>query len=334
MKNGNSRNYPLYIGVILTTFFVLIAIFGQQFATQDPMQVFSEIIFVGEKMYIPTRLPVPPFTLDQFILGTDNAGRDVFSRMMYAIRPTLLLCVIIATLRILFGVILGLASGWFGGITERIVDVLTDISLAVPILLFALAVLAFLGERSLPNFVLALVLTGWANTAVYVKNNTLVTKQAPYIEGAKSVGVKPFGILRRYIMPQLWPTLPALIAFELAATLLVIAELGFLGMFIGDAFVRMSEDPNSPALVAVGLTAGFPELAQMLSDFWNKMLLTPWEVAIVGSIIFLQIFAFNMLGEGLRRQMDVTRPRRVWWRKPKYTFDLPSTKKEAGATAS
>ena len=330
MKKASSRNYPLYIGATLTGLFVFIALFGQQFATHDPMIVFSDLIQVGEKVYIPSRMPVAPFTLPQFLLGTDNAGRDVFSRLMYAIRPTLMLCVIIATLRILFGLFFGLAAGWFGGITERVIDVLTDISLAVPILLFALAILAFLGERSLQNFVLALVLTGWANTAVFVKNSTLVTKQAPYIEGAKSVGVKPLGILRRYIMPQLWPTLPSLIAFELAATLLVIAELGFLGMFIVDAFVRLTEDPNSSGVIAVGLTAGFPELAQMLSDFWSKMLLTPWEVAIVGSVIFLQIFAFNMLGEGLRRQMDVTRPRRVWWRKPKYSFDLPASK-EAGA---
>ncbi|HXV99952.1 MAG TPA: hypothetical protein VEC93_16155, partial [Anaerolineae bacterium] len=147
------------------------------------------------------------------------------------------------------------------------------------------------------------------------KNSTLVIKQSPYIEGAKAVGVRPFGILRGYVLPQLWPALPALIAFELAATLLVIAELGFLGMFIGEAFVRMSEDPSSSGLIAVGLTAGFPELAQMLSDFWNKMLLTPWEVAFIGITIFLNIFAFNMLGEGLRRQMDITRPRRRWRRR-------------------
>ena len=332
MKKMSSRNYPLYIGATLTGLFVFVAIFGRRFATQDPMQVFNEVIFIGEKMYIPTRLPVPPFALNQFLLGTDNAGRDVFSRMLFAIRPTLLLCAIIATLRIVFGVVLGVAAGWFGGLTERIIDVLADVSLAVPILLFALAVLAFLGERTLTNFVIALVLTGWANTAVFVKNSTLLSKQAPYIEGAKSVGVKPLGILRRYIMPQLWPTLPSLIAFELAATLLVIAELGFLGMFIGDAFVRMSEDPNTPAVVAVGLTAGFPELAQMLSDFWSKMLLTPWEVAIVGGIIFLQIFAFNMLGEGLRRQMDVTRPRHAWWRKAKYSFDLPASKEARSVT--
>jgi ABC-type dipeptide/oligopeptide/nickel transport system permease subunit len=315
MKKAYSRNYPLWIGAALTGFFIFIAIIGPRLAPIDPMEVFDDVLTVGEKVYIPSRLPVPPLTLAQFFMGTDNAGRDLYSRLLWAIRPTLLLCFIIASLRIFLGTVLGLTAGWFGGLVTRIIDLLTDISLAIPILLFALAAISFMGSRGLSTFMVALVATGWANTAVFVKNSTLVIKQSPYIEGAKAVGVRPFGILRGYVLPQLWPALPALIAFELAATLLVLAELGFLGMFIGDAFVRMSEDPNSAGVMAVGLTAGYPELGQMLSDFWNKMLLTPWEVALIGLVIFLNIFAFNMLGEGLRRQMDVTRPRRRWRRK-------------------
>lgn len=315
MKKVSTRNYPLWIGAVLTGFFLLVAIIGPRLAPLDPMEVFNEIIRVGDEVYIPSRLPVPPLTIEQFALGTDNAGRDLYSRLLWAIRPTLLLCFIIASLRIGLGTILGLTAGWFGGLVTRVIDLLTDVSLAVPILLFALALISFIGDRELTTFMLALVATGWANTAVFVKNSTLVIKQSPYIEGARAVGVRPFGILRGYVLPQLWPALPALIAFELAATLLVIAELGFLGMFIGDAFVRIVEDPNSGGTVAAGLTAGFPELGQMLSDFWNKMLLTPWEVAFIGVIIFLHIFAFNMLGEGLRRQMDVTRPRRRWRRR-------------------
>ncbi len=315
MSKISSRNYPLWIGMVLTGFFVLIAIIGSRLAPQDPLEVFNELIRVGDTVYAPSRLPVPPLTLDQFLLGTDNAGRDLYSRLLWAIRPTLLLCFIIASLRIVLGTVLGLTSGWFGGPVTRVIDLLTDVSLAVPILLFALALISFIGNRELSTFMLALVATGWANTAVFVKNSTLVIKQSPYIEGARAVGVRPFGILRGYVLPQLWPALPALIAFELAAALLVIAELGFLGMFIGDAFIRMAEDPASGGVIPVGLTSGFPELGQMLSDFWSKMLLTPWEVAFIGVIIFLNIFAFNMLGEGLRRQMDVTRPRRRWRRR-------------------
>ena len=105
----------------------------------------------------------------------------------------------------------------------------------------------------------------------------------------------------------------------LGAILLVLAELGFLGMFIGDAFVQRVADPNSSGTLAVGLTASVPELAQMLSDFWSKMIRTPWELTIVGITVFLQIFAFNMLGEGLRRMMDITRPRHSWLRRRRRT---------------
>lgn len=315
MQTLSNRNYPLVVGFIFAGIFLLIALFGSSLAGYDPMRVFNESFVVNGQAIFPSRTPVPPFAVPEFPLGTDNAGRDLLTRLLFAVRPTLILCFVIAALRIVIGLVLGLLAGWFGGRAERIVDSLISASLAIPILIFALAIISFLGERTLTTFVIALVATGWANTAVFVKNSTLLTKQSPYIEGARAVGVRPFGILRRYIMPQLWPTLPAQIAFELSAALLVLAELGFLGMFIGEAFVRMTEDPNSAGEIPIGLTASFPELAQMLSDFWSKMISTPWEIAIVGFVIFLQIFTFNMLGEGLRRQMDVTRPRQAWWRR-------------------
>lgn len=305
-----SRNYPLWIGAALTGFFLLLAIIGPRIAPLDPLEVFDDVIFVGDDTYIPSRRPLAPLTLDRFLLGNDNAGRDLYSRLLWAVRPTLILCFLIAAIRLTLGIALGLTAGWGSGFAGRVLDAIIDICLAVPILLFALAVLSFIGNRELPSFVLALVLTGWAGTAVYVRNSTLLLKQAPFIEGARAVGVPPLRILRYHVLPQIWPALPALISFELAATLLVIAELGFLGMFIGEAFVIIVEDPLSAGTIPAGLTAGYPELAQMLSDFWSKMLRSPWEVALVGSAIFLIIFAFNMLGEGLRRHMDVTRPRR------------------------
>jgi len=323
MKTISNRNTPLIVGLVLTLLFLFVALFGSSLASYDPMRVFNELVVVDGQARYPSRNPVPPLGASEFPLGTDNAGRDLLSRMLYAVRPTLILCFVVASLRIIIGVVLGLTAGWFGGAFERIIDVLIGASLAIPILIFALAVLSFLGEKTLGTFVVALVATGWANTAVFVKNSTLVTKQSPYIEGARAVGVRPWGILRRYIMPQLWPTLPAQIAFELSASLLVVAELGFLGMFIGEAFVRLAEDPNSAGTIPVGLTASFPELAQMLSDFWSKMIISPWEIALVGFVIFLQIFAFNMLGEGLRRQMDVTRPRHAWWRRRQPELIVP-----------
>ncbi len=309
------RNIPLGIGLSLASLFLFLAIFGPAIAPLDPMEIFNDPIFAGEDVFIPSVMPLRPFQLPQFPLGTDNAGRDLLSRLLHAIRPTLILCLIIVTIRLIIGISLGLISGWYQGFFERVIDLFISASLSIPILIFALAVLAFMEQRELPQFIIALTLTGWANIAIFIKNRTHTTLQATYIESARAVGVKPMGILWRYILPQLWPVLPAIIAFELSAVLLLVAELGFLGMFIGNAFVQMAADPNSPAVIAVGLTASYPELGQMLSDFWSKMIRTPWEMVVIGLTIFLQVFTFNLLGEGLRRKMDVTRPRTSFWRR-------------------
>ena len=309
------RNFPLLIGSVIAFMYILIAFIGPSLAPNDPFEVFNDPIVVGEKRYLPASIPVPPLELPQFRFGTDNAGRDLFSRLLVAVRPTLILGVSIVVVRVAAGLFLGLVAGWFQKRTERVIDSMISVSLAIPLLIFALAALSFMGKRELIHFILALTLTGWASTAVFIKNRTQTIMQAPFIEGAKAVGVKPWDILRRHILPQIWPAIPSLVAFELGAVLLVIAELGFLGMFIGDGFVLTAADPNNVGTITVGLTSTVPELGQMLSDFWSKMIRTPWEIAIVGFVIFLQIFAFNMLGEGLRRQMDVTVPRRSWWRK-------------------
>ncbi|RMG89571.1 MAG: ATP-binding cassette domain-containing protein [Chloroflexi bacterium] len=305
------RNNPLVVGGLLAALFVFLALFGPSLAPLDPMEIYNDPIFVGDEVFIPSVMPLRPFQLSQFPLGTDNAGRDLLSRLLHAIRPTLLLCLIIVSLRLAVGITLGLVGGWYRGITERLIEFGIGASLSIPILIFSLATLSFMGERELPQFMFALTVTGWANIAVFVKNHTQSVIQAPFIEGARAVGVRPVGILWRYILPQLWPVLPAIIAFELSAVLLLVAELGFLGMFIGNAFVQMAADPNSSGVVAVGLTASMPELGQMLSDFWSKMIRTPWEMVVIGLVVFFQVFAFNMLGEGLRRQMDITRSRGV-----------------------
>lgn len=314
MRRASAPNYPLWIGAALLAVFLFIAVFGPRLSPFEPVEILTDVFRVGDRAYLPTVQPVPPFTLDEVILGTDIAGRDLLSRLLWAVRPTLILCAAIAGLRIFLGLLLGLIAGWFDGFPRRIINVLIQVSLAVPILLFALAVASYSEDHGLPTFVLALTATGWAGTAVFVRNSTLLIKQEPYIEGARAAGASSGRILGRHVIPQLWPALPALISFELAATLLVLGELGFLGLFIGEAFVIMGRSGNINE-APIGLTANYPELAQMMSDFWSKMIRTPWEVAFVGVSIFSLILAFNLLGEGLRRQMDVTRGRPLMWRR-------------------
>lgn len=301
------RNYPLTIGIILTLLSLTVAIFGPSFAPQDPLERFSSVINIGDRIIIPSVTPVPPFNLAQFPLGTDNAGRDVLSRLLWAVRPTLLTCIGVTLIRLLFGIPLGLLAGWFSHHWgSRLIDGLISAIIAIPPLMLAIALIALSAERPLYLFILVLAVIGWTDIAIYVKNQTQTIRQAQYIESSRALGAGTGMILRRHVFPQLWPTLPTIIAFELSAVLLIMAELGFLGFFVGNGFVIFGADPNSAGVIATGITAGMPELGQMLSDFWSKIFLAPWEMVTAATAIFLQVFAFNMLGEGLRREMDVT----------------------------
>ena len=184
------RNFPLLIGSVITFLFLLTALLGPSLAPNDPYEVFNDAIVIGDQRYIPASIPVPPLELPQFRLGTDNAGRDLYSRLLFAVRPTLILGVSIVIVRVVAGLFLGLVAGWYQKRTERLIDSLISISLSIPLLIFALAALSFMGRRELVHFILALTLTGWANTAVFIKNRTQTVMKAPFIEGAKAVGVK------------------------------------------------------------------------------------------------------------------------------------------------
>lgn len=297
------------VGGAITAVFFLLALFGPTLAPIDPMERFADVIRDDEgNMFIPSVRPVPPFTLDQFPLGTDNAGRDIFSRLLWAVRPTLFACTAVVLGRLLIAIPLGLMAGWLQeSWFDRLTDGFTSLIVAIPQLILAIAIIALNPDRELSLFILVLTLIGWPDLMKYVRNQTTITRQAEFITSAKAIGASTPAILRRHVFPQLWPALPALIAFELSAVLLLFAELGFLGFFIGNGYVIFGADPNSTGLIATGLTAGTPELGQMLSDFWAKIFESPWEMVSAATIIFLMVFGFNMLGEGLRRYTAVRR---------------------------
>jgi ABC-type dipeptide/oligopeptide/nickel transport system permease subunit len=272
------------------------------------MERFDDVLQIEGQIVIPARTPVPPFRWpDLFLLGTDQVGRDLLSRILWGVRPTLLLCVGVVAVRMLIGLPLGLLAGWTANWSTRLIDVAIGLCLSVPTLVFAVAVASFLGlAKGLVVFIVALCVTGWADTATFIRGRTLSLKQRPFIESARATGLTSRRILGRYVLPQLWPVLPSLIAFELSSVLLLVTELGFLGIYIGGGF--MYEVAKGGSLDSWDiLGAGYPELGQMLSKVWAKLIMTPWEPLIVGTVVFVMIFAFNLLGEGLRRHMDITR---------------------------
>jgi peptide/nickel transport system permease protein len=308
-----SRNYPLYIGGALSMIVVGLALFGPSFAPRDPMQG-AGVIFVDGVVYGPNPMrALGPFISAEYPLGLDIVGRDMVSRLLWAVRPTLLLCAAITLARLGIGVLLGLVAGWFGGRVAAVIDGLISVCVSIPLLIVAIGVLtAFDSLPGLLGFVLALTLTAWCDTAALVKSRTQIVLQAPFIESARVIGRRSSGVLWQHVLPQLWSIVPMLIAFELSAALLVVAELGYLGYFIGGGFVYEDSVGNFDKQYLQ--TAGYPELGQMLSQFFLQLYRTPWASLFAGALTVLALIGFTLLGEGLRRGLDVTRPRSAWQR--------------------
>lgn len=319
---GRSRtvNYPLSIGMALSVMVLAVAVFGPMLAPHDPLKEYGVILIDG-RPYGPPPLerPIPPFLDARFPLGTDGTMRDVLSRLLWAVRPTLIMCVVIMLVRLGIGVVLGGLAGWFRGV-ERVVDAATAVCTAVPLLAVAVAILLGWGlQRGLVGFVVALSLTGWCDTASVVKTRVQAIRRAPYVESAHAIGLRTGGILRRHVLPQLRPFLPLLVAFELSAVLLVVAELGYLGYYLSGGAVFEYSIGNSDRNFT--LRPGTPELGQMLSNFFRNLYRTPWIAIAAGGTVFTMLAAFALVGEGLRRRLDITRARRARLRLPEPLLD-------------
>jgi peptide/nickel transport system permease protein len=296
-------NWPLWAGSLIVLFVLLIAIIGPRLAQRDPVQEHM-ILQVGDKWEIP---PFPPLTVPGFPLGSDQFGRDLLSRLLWAVRPTLIMVTIVAVVRLLLGTAIGLGAGWFTGRVGHALDVIIGVALAVPVLMVALAAIALIGvELGLLAFIVGLSINGWVETARLVREQTQLIKGNLYIEAARALGASDSYTLLHHVVRQIMPMVWMLFSFEIGRTLMTTAGLGFLGYYIGgDIWIDVSD------FVARRLS-GMPELGQMLASAWNEqqVITEPWGMIIAGSVIFIAVLGFNLLGEGLRLRLDLDQPHR------------------------
>ena len=295
-------NWPLVLGTILVALVVVIAVAGPWLAPQDPMARTS-VLNVDGKWVGP---PFPAFS-NGFLLGSDRAGRDIFSRLLWAVRPTLSLVIIIAAVRLLLGLGIGLAAGYGAGWGQRAASAATRLALAVPVLVVALATIAFVGiQRGLLAFLLGLSLTGWAESARYVETQTRVIRQQPFMEAGRSMGAPSAHQVIYHTLRHLLPLTAMLLTIEISSTLMTTAALGFLGYYIGGGAWLTVED------FVARSTAGIPELGQMLAAAIEQIL-DPWPMIVVGGFVVVIIFGFSLLGEGLRRRLQGERAGQLSW---------------------
>ena len=269
---------------------LILAIKGPDLAMQDPMQENYAFKVNGQV----SRPPYPPFTIPGYPLGTDNFGRDLLSRILWGVRPTVILVLTVAFVRLVLGNLIGLMAGWSNGKTGKILDGMISAALSIPILIVALMGITAVGiRRGLIAFIIGLALTGWAETARFVAAQTKIVKHQTYVEAARGMGASDFRILAHHVWKQLAPLLGMIFAFEISSTLFVVAELGFLGYFIGGGtWIEISD-------FVVTNTQGLPELGQLLSSALVT-LVRPTVLLTIGTVIFFGILGFNLLGEGLR----------------------------------
>ncbi len=290
-------NWPLWLGLLIVLCIAVAAFFGPALAPRDPLEE-NRVVKSGERWYTP---PFPAFSIAEFPLGSDRFGRDMLSQLLWAIRPTLVMVLIVAAVRLTLGLFIGLGAGWSEGRASHQFDTLISAALAIPGLMIALVAIAAIGvELGIWAFIFGLSITGWAETAQVIREQTRMIKQQAYIEAARACGASNFQIITTHVLRQLAPMIWMLLSFEVSNTLTTTAGLGFLGYYVGgDVWIVVADWVARRA-------SGVPELGQMLATSRIRID-QPWGMVIVGSVIFIMVLGFNLLGEGLRLRLSMDR---------------------------
>ena len=281
------RSLLSMIGLILIIILIFIALFAPFIASQHPSYVRVETE-QGTKVteerwainFSQSLLPPSP----KHLFGTDDYGRDLFSMVIYGSRTSFRICVIVVSISTLIGIILGGIAGYFGGILDEILMRITDVFLAIPYLILAMAIAAALG-RSIDHIMEALIIVWWPTYARIMRGQVISIREQQYVEAARSVGASNTRILFRHIFPNSFAPLLVEITLDLGAVLLVAAGLSFIGL---------------------GASPGTAEWGLMISSGRTYMFQAWWYVTFPGLAILLVVLGFNLLGDGLR---DVTDPK-------------------------
>ena len=264
-----ARNRLALLGLAIVVALVLMAIFAPWLAPYSPTE--------GD---LRTLRLLPPSAAHWF--GTDDQGRDILSRLIHGSRITLFVVVLVAVLAAPVGLLVGTVAGYAGGWVDAVLMRTTDIFLAFPKLILALAFVAALGP-GIENAVIAIAITSWPPYARIARAETLTVRQADYIAAVRLIGASPWRIVLRHIMPLCLASLIVRVTLDMAGIILTAAGLGFLGLGAQPPM------PEWGAMIAGG--------RQYVLDQW-------WVAAGPGAAIFVVSLAFNLLGDGLRDVLD------------------------------
>ncbi|MBL0936346.1 MAG: ABC transporter permease [Rhizobiaceae bacterium] len=262
------RNPLAVVGAIIILALVILALFAPFFATHSP--------YTGQL----TQRLLPPS--GDYLLGTDELGRDIWSRIVYGARITLVIVLLVGAIAAPLGLFLGAISGYFGGWTDRILMGITDVFLSMPKLILALAFVAALGP-GIENAVIAIAITSWPAYARIARAETLTLRNSEFIAAVRLQGASALRVILRHIIPLCTSSVIIRVTLDMAGIILTAAGLGFLGL---------------------GAQPPLPEWGAMISRGRSFILDQWWVATMPGFAIVIVSLGFCFLGDGLRDVLD------------------------------
>lgn len=262
------KNKLAILGMVIIIGFILIGIFAPLIAPYD-----YDTLNVGERLSGPSA---------NNWFGTDDLGRDIFTRIVYGARISLSVGFFAVSGALIFGTLLGITAGFFGKWVDMIISRIFDVLLAFPSILLAIAIVAILGP-SLQNALIAIAIINVPIFGRLVRSRVISIRQEEYIMAAKAVGMKNRRILFHHVLPNSIAPIIVQATLSFGTAILEAAALGFLGL---------------------GAAAPTPEWGKMLSDSRDYIQSAPWTVLFPGISIMLVVLGFNMIGDGLRDALD------------------------------
>jgi len=262
------RNKVAVLGFVIICILSLCALFPDAVAPYDPV-----------KQYLSDRFVAP---CAEHLFGTDEFGRDVFSRVVFGCRTSLLIGLASVAISCLLGVAVGCVSGYYGGIVDDLIMRVIDIMMAIPVTLLGISIVAALGQ-SIFNLILAIAIGSLCPYARLVRVSVLSIKDQEFVEAARATGASNLRIILKYILPNCMAPIIVQASMSIAFAIMVATGLSFLGLGV---------PPPTPEWGSMASSA-----RSYIRDYW-------WLVTFPGLAIMASVFSFNLFGDGLRDALD------------------------------